>query len=78
MTELLLAAVSVGLSVLLAAGVLSGWVAADIGLAMMIPVGYAGFGLWLYQKKIIGHSGMTEAVVDLQYICAGLVALLVS
>ncbi len=77
-TELMLAAVAAGLSVLLAAGVLNGWVAADIGLAMMIPVGYAGVGLLLHQKKIIGHSGLTEAVVDLQYMCAGLVALLVS
>ncbi|MFC1491778.1 hypothetical protein ACFLQ0_04235, partial [Nitrospinota bacterium] len=74
-TEVLLAAVCSALAVMLVAGVLNAWFAPGIGLAMLIPVGYAGLGLWLYKKKIIGHSGLTEAVVDLQFISAGFLAL---
>jgi len=45
---------------------------------MLVPVIISGLGIWLYKKKIIGHSGLTEAVVDLQFISAGIVALIVA
>ncbi len=74
-TEVLLNAVCAALAVMLVASVVNGWVAPGIGLAMLIPVAIAALGVWLYKQKIIGHSGLTEAAVDLQFICAGVVAL---
>lgn len=76
-TEDLLWVVCAALGVMLVAGVVNGWVGQGIGLAMLAPVALAGLGIWLYQRKIIGHSGLTEAIVDMQFICAGLLALLV-
>jgi len=76
-TEVLLACVCAAMAVLLVSGVLNGWIATAIGTAMLVPVSISGLGLWLYKKKIIGHSGLTEAVVDLQFTCAGIFALIV-
>ncbi|MFP6889954.1 MAG: hypothetical protein VCF07_09430, partial [Nitrospinota bacterium] len=73
----LLWVVCAAMGVMLVAGVVNGWVGQGIGLAMLAPVALAGLGIWLYQRKIIGHSGLTEAIVDMQFICAGLLALLV-
>jgi 4-hydroxy-3-methylbut-2-enyl diphosphate reductase len=77
-TEVMLACVCAAMAVMLVSGVVNGWVASSIGIAMLVPVIISGLGIWLYKKKIIGHSGLTEAVVDLQFISAGIVALIVA
>lgn len=76
-TEVLLSCVCAAMAVMLVSAVMNGWVAAGIGSAMLVPVAISGLGLWLYKKKIIGHSGLTEAIVDLQFISAGILALIV-
>ena len=75
-TLILLAAVMAGMGALLLAGVVSGVLPFRYGLAMLLPTAYGGGCLYLYLKKIIGHSGLTEAVLDFQFILAGLLALL--
>ena len=77
-TEVMLACVCAAMAVMLVSGVVNGWVASSIGIAMLVPVIISGLGIWLYKKKIIGHSGLTEAVGDLQFISAGIVALIVA
>lgn len=75
-TLILLAAVMAGMGALLLAGVVSGVLPLRYGLAMLLPAAYGGGCLYLYLKKIIGHSGLTEVVLDFQFIQAGLLALL--
>ncbi len=74
-TEVLLNTVCSAMSVMLVSGVANEWIAPGIGLAMLIPVAFAALGVWLYKHQIIGHSGLTEAAVDFQFICAGAAAL---
>lgn len=76
-TEDLLWVLCVALGVVLVAGIMNGWVGQGIGLAMLVPVIFAILAMWQYQKKVIGHSGLTEAIVDMQFICAGSLALVV-
>ncbi|MEE9274016.1 MAG: 4-hydroxy-3-methylbut-2-enyl diphosphate reductase [bacterium] len=75
-TMTLLCAVCSALAVLLAASVVNGTLGARIGLAMLAPVAYGGFCLYLFRRKVLGHGGLTEAALDLKFIIAGLAALL--
>ncbi|MDA0999401.1 MAG: hypothetical protein O2807_02625, partial [bacterium] len=77
-TLVLLTAVTGGEGVLLLVCVLAGVLAPTLGLAMMLPVAYGGGCLYLYVQKFIGHSGMTEAVLDFQFILAGALAYLLA
>ena len=71
----LLGAVCAGVTVMLVAGVLNGMVAPLPGVLMLIPVAYAGLCLYLFEKKFLGHGGLTEAALDVIFLSAGALSL---
>ncbi len=75
-TEALLGAICAALAALLLSASLNGWVEPLFGALMLVPAAYAGACLWLYVRKILGHGGLTEAVVEQTLVIAGVLALL--
>lgn len=74
-TEALLGAICAALAALLLSASLNGWVEPLFGALMLVPAAYAGACLWLYVRKILGHGGLTEAVVEQTLVVAGVLAL---
>ena len=77
-TEALLGVICAALAVVLISASINEWVAPLFGYSMLIPVIYAGACLYWYTQKILGHSGLMEAVTDQIFIIAGVLALLVA
>ena len=75
-TEALLGTICAALAVLLLSASLNGWVEPLFGVLMIAPALYAGMCLYWYSRKVLGHGGLTEAVVDQALIIAGALALL--